>query len=512
MKHKKIISLCSISLLVSAAVSGAVFSSRVVEHAPVKATIDINDYTACNEKYESKDASGLLSALRTITSPGSAGSYSQLWTTYKKCYVRADGKMFDYYSSRTNYRPGTDQAGNYSKEGDCYNREHSIPKSWWGGAESNQGADPYIVVPTDAYVNNGRDNYPFGMVKTASVTYSNSKKGTSDPTWGYSGIVFEPDDSVKGDFARIYFYAIAKYSGSYGWTKDKGTACFSGSSSTYFGLTPYTIKLMSYWSHLDPVSDWEKSVNNKVSVYQKNRNPFIDHPEYADVLWGNYAEYTPYIQTTGVTLSSKTLEIKTNNSKVLVANSSNQSGISWTVSNPSVVSISKTSSSSGEVINVTGLEVGTAVVTASAVIDGETYSSSCAITVTQSTDPTVHVTSVNFVKKELTLHIGDVTALKYVINPSNAGNKTVYFNSEDPYIAYFKDSRNPTIVAYGEGKVVMTITTDDGGLTDTCVVTVKKAEASKGCGGNIVTTSVVLSTLSILGIGLLLIKRYQKSK
>ena len=97
----------------------------------VEAAIDINDYSACETAYQNNNASGMLSALRTITSPGSAGSYDKLWDTYKTAYVRDDGKMFDYYSNSTNYRPGTDQAGSYNEEGDVYNREHSIPKDWW---------------------------------------------------------------------------------------------------------------------------------------------------------------------------------------------------------------------------------------------------------------------------------------------------------------------------------------------------------------------------------------------
>ena len=512
MRHKKIIKLCSSVFLLSALVSGAIFVRQSNQSTlKVEAKTDINDYTRCNEKYNNNDASGLLSALRTITAPGTPGSYNSLWQTYKTCYVRADGKMFDYYSLSTNYRPGTDQAGSYTEEGDCYNREHSIPQAWWGGGTDNQGADAFIVVPTDAFVNGERSNYPFGMVRSATSTYSSSKKGNPDTSWGYSGIVFEPDDSVKGDFARIYFYAIAKYSDSYNWTSSFGSNCFSGdgSATSYFGLTPYSIKLFSYWSHLDPVSDWERSVNNKVANIQGNRNPFIDHPEYADVLWGDYGEYTPYIQTVGVTISSKTLSMETGSLRTLSASASDNSNISWSMNNTGIVSLNKSTSSSGAGVSVTALAVGTTIVTAKAVINGETYIATCTITVTQSVDPTIHVTSVTFVKKSLTMYVGDVKTLQYVINPDNADNKKVSFQSADPYIAYFDSGA--TVVAYRPGKVTMTIITHDGGLTDTCVISVKKAKET-GCGGSVMTTSVVLSTLSMLGIGLLLIKRLHKSK
>lgn len=76
------------------------FSFGLNENAKeAKATIDINDYTACQTAHNSGNASNLLAALRTITSPGSAGSYNDLWNTYKTAYVKANGKMMDYYSS-----------------------------------------------------------------------------------------------------------------------------------------------------------------------------------------------------------------------------------------------------------------------------------------------------------------------------------------------------------------------------------------------------------------------------
>jgi len=310
MKTNKIFTLTAL-LLTGLGVS---LATLPVDNKSVEtiAATDINDYSACQTAYNNNSGSAMLTALRNITAPGSAGSYAQLWETYKTVYIRDDGKIFDYYSSISNFRPGTDQAGSYSKEGDVYNREHSIPKSWWGGAESNQGADPFIVVPTDGYVNNKRSNYPMGPVGSASYTSSGGfcKLGTVKSGYGYSGTVFEPDDSLKGDFARIVYYAIAKYSGSYGWTSGEGSSTFSGSASTNYGLTNYAIKFYSEWSALDPVSDWERSVNDKLATIQGNRNPFIDHPEYANTLWGSNSNYTEYPvdnkTLTSISLSNKT--------------------------------------------------------------------------------------------------------------------------------------------------------------------------------------------------------------
>ena len=310
MKTNKIFTLTAL-LLTGLGVS---LATLPVDNKSVEtiAATDINDYSACQTAYNNNSGSALLTALRNITAPGSAGSYAQLWETYKTAYIRADGKIFDYYSNVSNFTPGTDQAGSYKGEGDVYNREHSIPKSWWGGSESNQGADPFIVVPTDGWVNNFRSNYPMGPVGTVTKSSANnfSKLGSCKSGYGYSGTVFEPDDSLKGDFARIVYYAIAKYSGSYGWTQGEGSSTFSGSASTNYGLTNYAVKFYSEWSALDPVSDWERSVNDKLATIQGNRNPFIDHPEYANTLWGSNSNYTEYPvdnkTLTSISLSNKT--------------------------------------------------------------------------------------------------------------------------------------------------------------------------------------------------------------
>ena len=309
---KLFVSIISSSLVLGL---GASFTHKKEAAVEIQAgTIDINDYSACDAAHTADQAGNLLTALRTITSEGHSASYSALWSTYCSVFVRPDGKIFDYYSDSTNYVPGGSAQGhNYSKEGDSYNREHSIPKSWWNQGKSDpatgtQGTDPFFVVPTDGYVNNIRSAFPFGMVQSATYTSNNGfcKKGSAIQSWGYSGTVFEPDDSLKGDFARMYYYVIAKYPESYGWTYSEGSSTFSGSTSTNHGLTDYAVKLFSAWSALDPVSDWERQVNDGLAAIQGNRNPFIDHPEYANTLWGSNSNYTPYPEETK-TLSSISL-------------------------------------------------------------------------------------------------------------------------------------------------------------------------------------------------------------
>jgi hypothetical protein len=128
-------------------------------------------------------------------------------------------------------------------------------------------------------VNNRRGNYPFGETKTPSWTSDNgSKTGTS--SWpGFTGIVFEPIDEYKGDFARTYFYMATRYYGEdAGWT---GSEMVSGAQPR-----PWAKEMLLAWHRKDTVSHKEINRNNAVFAYQKNRNPFIDKPVFAEKIWG----------------------------------------------------------------------------------------------------------------------------------------------------------------------------------------------------------------------------------
>lgn len=244
---------------------------------------------------QQKDAATLLAELRKSVAGGRPDSYNELWNTYLKAYVKNDGYLKDYYSSYSKYTSkDRDHGSGGSKEGEKYNREHSIPKSWWGGstAAGSQGADPFIVIPADKFVNNKRSSYPLGKVARAKYTSIDgySKLGESDPSYGYSGTVFEPNDNVKGDLARIVFYSIVKYENSFKWTSGGGSVIYSGDKNKNFGLTDYAVRLFTKWNEMDPPDAWEISVNNALNNIQGNKNPFIEHPEYVNMIWGNAAK------------------------------------------------------------------------------------------------------------------------------------------------------------------------------------------------------------------------------
>lgn len=228
----------------------------------------------------------LLTLRNAISKNFKSIGYRGLWTAYPKTDSMDGVHINDYYSNITNYTTANQDKGSHPKEGSAYNREHSIPKSWWGGSTDKQGCDVYIVVPTDGYVNERRSNYPFGETKGESYKSANdfSKLGSSTFS-GYSGRVFEPNDEWKGDFARITFYALTRWDAS-SWRSGEGSSTFSGSYSNNIGLTDYAKNLFLKWNALDPVSDYERHKNDEAQKIQGNRNPYVDNPSWVNQVWG----------------------------------------------------------------------------------------------------------------------------------------------------------------------------------------------------------------------------------
>ena len=254
-----------------------------------------------------KSGKALFDEVHAIVKVGySSLGYKGLWTAYQTTDLNADGKIWDMYSN-CDFTYSKDQCGNYSKECDCYNREHSIPKSWFGGTESGPGCDIFHLVPTDGKVNGVRSNYAFGEVSSADYTYDGSKRGSAasititggntlagneGTTVSCSGTVFEPQDQYKGDFARGYMGALLRWAGDYqAFTSGEGGDIFSGNytATGKFGLTNYGIALLLKWHREDPVSQKEIDRNNGIQATQGNRNPFIDYPYLAEYLWGSHA-------------------------------------------------------------------------------------------------------------------------------------------------------------------------------------------------------------------------------
>ena len=234
---------------------------------------------------DNKKGSALLSALHGCIDGHTTLSYSSLENYYDDTDLTADGYIWDMYS--TCKFTINDDGGSQKRICDVWNKEHSIPQSWFGEA-SPMKSDLFHVYPTDARVNNYRSNMPYGETSNRSYIDGDSKAlgyiGSSNFS-GYSGKVFEPVDQYKGDFARTYFYMVARYLDKNFNKSENGKVVFTYSSNTT-GLTTYAINLFLKWHRQDPVSQKEIDRNNAVYKHQKNRNPFIDYPYLAEYIWG----------------------------------------------------------------------------------------------------------------------------------------------------------------------------------------------------------------------------------
>lgn len=259
---------------------GAVLALALASTAAAFAAEPAGYYSTC----ENKSGVALLSALCKKVGPHTNVGYNGLLSLYKTSDVYPDGTIWDMYSTK-HWKPGV-TCGNYKKVGDCYNREHSFPKSWFNDAQPMY-SEAFHIYPTDGKVNGQRSNFPYGECAKGTTLPSNGNVKAlgrlGDCTFpGYSGTVFEPDDQYKGDFARSYFYMAAAYNDQIaGWN----SKMLAGNSYPVF--SSWAINLLLKWHREDPVSQKELDRQEVVYGAQHNRNPFIDHPELAEYIWGN---------------------------------------------------------------------------------------------------------------------------------------------------------------------------------------------------------------------------------
>jgi len=252
----------------------------------------------------------LKTQLHNIIDGHTDKGYSGLYTTFalsdKDLYYENNGSILDIYSEKPSgvdayeYYYGSasqDDGSGGTQEGQKFNREHIIPQSYFGSV-TPMYSDAHFILPTDKYVNGQRGNLPFGRVNNATLTTSNgSKKGSnlnSGYSAGFSGNVFEPIDEFKGDVARMLFYFATRYQGqlagfytSTNVSSTESKAMFDGTENHAFSNTFLNILLT--WNSQDPVSQREIDRNNAIYSRQNNRNPYIDHPEYVQSIWGTVA-------------------------------------------------------------------------------------------------------------------------------------------------------------------------------------------------------------------------------
>lgn len=155
---------------------------------------------------------------------------------------------------------------------DYLSREHSYPYSWM--PESSQDSANYsdlhlLYLVHQNKVNSSRSNYPYNNLKTVTVNFYGGKFGVDSA----GEFAYEPRDFAKGTVARSQFYICATYNRS-------GKAFTIPTANELLGMNQDQ-NVLKRWNKQFPPSNWEVARHEYIAGVQNNRNPFVDHPDWA---------------------------------------------------------------------------------------------------------------------------------------------------------------------------------------------------------------------------------------
>lgn len=332
------------------------------------------------------------------------------FSKYSDADPNGSGKILGFYDNKL--------VGPSWDKGNTWNREHVWPNI--------RGGDK---VEADAH-----------MVRPAA-TSTNSDRGSK----GYSeNSSYDPGQFVeyyRGSAARIIFYAAIADTSlyliddplNYHGIRNGLSDCMGSLSE----MLKWNLEYLPTDTTFTGANDIARraEVNRNEVIYshsqgQGNRNPFIDHPEYACRIWGN-----------------------TNSKTQAVCNS-----------------------------------------------------------VPEPEPQTSTITGLSFSKSEITVKKGSDFRLSFSISPIDGDSNGLVYISSNSNVVSVTDVYSP-LKAVGLGSATITIRDNYGTASASCTVNVVDqlpSAGGSGCGGNVITTSVVLSTISLLGIGLIIINKFKK--
>lgn len=319
-----------------------------------------------------------------------------------------------------------------------WNREHvwpqSLSNSCWGTGRA--GTDLLHLRPTYNTTNSTRGNLKYGQFSGGETKVYNGI------TYGYtSGSYFMPLDSVKGDVARIIMYVWVAYYNEYGSKLPAITNVFQ------------SFDVLMSWHCSDQPDVMEGNRNNySETSMQGNRNPFVDHPEYAWKIFGSNCSSSVLANakatypangsssgtTTSVSISTSSASINVGDSITLSATSSDSSTITWSKSNSNV----NLSATTGGSITVTGVSAGTSTIYATNTSGAK---ASCAITISSASSGGGEQGSASIDFSEngnCTSTSGDFTTFNFSTSKNSAGNDPAYNSSSYELRLYYAGSGN----------------------------------------------------------------------
>ena len=361
MKFRRLAVLsCFLSLT---ALGGVAFSfgqtKKIMESEAALGSYDRNKATYYTSAFSHKVTSSmyddtLLSTLNGLMqdSHKSYNTYDELFTVTKYSDVDLDNpdNIILLYSR---------QSINGERNVDIWNREHVWCQSKASfSTGTGAGSDLHHLRPASSIYNSTRNNIPYGVITNKATA---TQMGDTDCY--YTKYVFDPADYIKGDVARVLMYLYTHYSENIDSSFTyKETLNITDIVVTSSNTAQASWDLLMEWNEADPVDYREMVRNNVAASYLGNFNPFIDHPEYARMIWDDTAS----VQA-GLSFPVSYKEINVNatftNAASAVGNVSSTGTIVYTSDNPSVASVS----SSGV---VTGVSNGVARIKARGTVNG----------------------------------------------------------------------------------------------------------------------------------------------
>lgn len=168
-----------------------------------------------------------------------------------------------------------------------WSREHVWAQSRgdFNTDDKGPGTDVHHIRAEDVSTNSARNNRNFNNCSTPYTDQAGKYNGPTPSFTSSTEYSWQPRAEMKGDVARMLFYVATRYEGQNGELDLELTEELQSESAK----APLHAKLsvLLIWHQEDPVSAEEINRNNIVFQYQGNRNPFIDHPEFADRIWGD---------------------------------------------------------------------------------------------------------------------------------------------------------------------------------------------------------------------------------
>lgn len=180
------------------------------------------------------------------------------------------GNVILFYTKRSQGNDTWGSGGNF------INREHVWAKSHGSFADIRpMDGDAFNLHPADASVNLDKSNYDFDEC-SASGTY------IAEADAYYTSSQFEPQDAAKGEVARTIFYMAVRYEGTNGELDLEAVDDIGTSPKAEHGK----LSTLLQWNNDFPPTELERRRNERVYHCQRNRNPFIDNPNFANLIWG----------------------------------------------------------------------------------------------------------------------------------------------------------------------------------------------------------------------------------